>query len=111
MRRWRVGGVGWRLRGEGLDEANQLPALGFRELGPHRHTAPDYAVGQQPEQGAWGGLLDFVSAQAGTLFPAIRHFTMALGTMLSEEFAAGCDGVGILGQRIATSDIFLRSLR
>jgi len=80
---------------ERLEVANQLPTLGFREFRPHGHTPTDDTVGQQPEQGAGRGILHFIGAQARPLLPALSHVSVALGTVLSEEFAAGCRSIGI----------------
>jgi len=88
-------GTGLGSSAEGLDEANQLPTLGFREFGPHGHTSADHTVGQQPEEGAWRGILYFAGAQAGPLLPALGHVSVALGAVLSEELAAGCRSLTI----------------
>ena len=90
--------VFWNRMGSGaerLDVANQLPALGFGEFGPYGHTTADHTIGQQPEKGAGRGILHFIGAQARTLLPALGHVSVALGTVLSEEFAAGCRSIGI----------------
>ena len=100
LRRSRLGsfppiGLGLGSRIEGLDEANQLPALGFGELGPYRHAAPDHAVSQQPEERSRSGALHLVGAQAGGLFSTLSHVSVALGAMLGEEFASGGHGIRI----------------
>src|SRR5215467_1519211 len=87
----RLFGVGSRLggRSERLYVANQLPTLGFRELGPDWHPAPHDAIRQQPEEGTRGGLLYLGSAKVGALFAPLAPASVALGAMLFEEFGTG----------------------
>jgi len=50
-----------RLRPQRLQECNNLPALGLRELRPNRHTSANHAVGQEPEKRSRCCLLHFLA--------------------------------------------------
>jgi hypothetical protein len=97
-----------RLSGgsEGLQVADELPALRLRQLGPDGHSVSNYAVGKDPEKGSGRGLLYRISEQTRRLPATFRHFTMALGAVESEKLFAGSYGVRIAFQGITACDSF-----
>ena len=95
-----------RLSGgsEGLQVADELPALGLRQLGPDGHSVSHYAVGKDPEKGSGRGLLYRISEQTRRLPATFRHFAVALGTVESEKLFAGCYGITLGPNQVAAGD-------
>src|ERR1700739_3233797 len=87
------------VRIQRLDVTDQLPALRFWKLGPHRHASADYSVAQEPEKGARRALLHFVGHEAGGLLAALGHFPVTLGTVQGEQLSAAGNGIRIILQR------------
>src|SRR5258708_92561 len=93
---WRYG---WR-RAERFQKSHHLPSLWLRELGPCRHFFPYHAVGEQPEERSWSGVLHFRDSQVRTFPCAPRVVAMALSAVLFEKHLARSGGFGIIFQRI-----------
>lgn len=98
-------------RSNRLKIAHDLPALRFRELGPNRHSAAHYSVGEDPEKRAGRGLLHLLGEQTRGLTAPFRSFAMAFGTVQLKKLGPRSYGLGISFQRIAPSLRFLSCLR
>src|SRR6267378_5031951 len=64
---------------------NKLPTLWLWQFRPHRHAAPNNAIGQNPEHSSRRGTLDFDGSQTRRFLSAERGFTMAFGTVLLKQ--------------------------
>jgi hypothetical protein len=77
---------------------------------PHRHSAANYTVGQDPENGAGRGALYFFGSQIGALFSASGGVAVAFRAMLFEENTSSGDGLRIGFEGIAFGAGFFGSL-
>src|SRR6266446_4211002 len=89
---------------------DELPALWFGQLRPHRHSFSNHAIRQDPENRARRGALHFRDAEVWPFLAALRRITVTLGAVLLEENSACGNGVRILLQRICALARFFRRL-
>src|SRR5216684_1051435 len=94
---------------ERFDVTHQLPALGFRKLGPDRHTLSNNTICQDPKNRARRGGLNFGGSQVWPLLATSRGAAVTFRAMLFEENGSRSNGVGIILQRIWTVARFFRS--
>src|SRR6266852_4957119 len=87
---------------ERLDVPHQLPAPGFRQLGPNRHFLSNHPIGQQPEKSSGRCALDLWNKETGSFARAFGGVTVAFRAMLFEENRAGSNFVCIVLQWVRT---------
>src|SRR5258708_29963011 len=95
----------WR-RAERFQKSHHLPSLWLRELGPCRNFFPYHAVGEQPEERSWSGVLHFRDSQVPTFPCAPRVVAMALSAVLFEKHLARSCGFGSIFPRFWASPPF-----
>src|SRR5260370_18893326 len=85
----------WSRPAKRFDVPHQLPALRFRQLRPDRHPLSNDTIGQDPENRARRGALNFGSTEAWPLATS-PTITMTFLAALFEENAASSNGVRVV---------------